>query len=433
MSQRNLFSSRVATVLTMIGVAVGLGNVWRFPYMMGQYGGSAFLFIYLLFTVLFALPALVGEMGLGRVSRKGILGAFQEALGPNFGKWIGFLLLFTVTIASSYYVVVIANVIFTASFSAIEGFSAESMPVFERQLSNGFLQYGIVLGTLLISLLVLGRGLQKGIEWISKLFVPFFLLIILYLIMNAFSLEGAKAQFLAFLQPDFAALSAKDVFAALGQAFYSLSLGGTFMVMYGSYIKSEESLPKLAFWTGVGDVGAALLAGLFIVPTVLVFGLDMTAGPQLIFVTLPHLFMELPGGAWIGFLFMTVLAMVAILSLIGAQEAAIGTIVEIPWVSWNRKQVLIGMGILQALLAFPSAMQPNLIGWLDLIFGSGMQVLGSALALIALTWGIGRLRVSKELLSASSLTQGIFFFQWIKWVVPLVLFIVLVGYIYSSF
>lgn len=433
MSQRNLFSSRVATVLTMIGVAVGLGNVWRFPYMMGKYGGSAFLFIYLLFTVLFALPALVGEMGLGRVSRKGILGAFQEALGPSLGKLVGFLLLFTVTIASSYYVVVIANVIFTASFSAIEGFSAESMPVFERQLSNGYLQYGIVLGTLLISLLVLGRGLQKGIEWISKLFVPFFLLIILYLIMNAFSLDGAKAQFLAFLQPDFGALGAKDVFAALGQAFYSLSLGGTFMVMYGSYIKSDESLPKLAFWTGVGDVGAALLAGLFIVPTVLVFGLDMTAGPQLIFVTLPRLFMEMPGGAWIGFLFMTVLAMVAILSLIGAQEAAIGTIVEIPWIPWNRKQVLIGMGVLQALLAFPSAMQPNLIGWLDLIFGSGMQLLGSALALIALTWGIGRLRASSELSSGHSFTQGAFFFQWIKWVVPLVLFIVLIGYIYSSF
>lgn len=433
MSQRNLFSSRVATVLTMIGVAVGLGNVWRFPYMMGKYGGSAFLFIYLLFTVLFALPALVGEMGLGRTTRKGILGAFQEALGPRFGKWVGFLLLFTVTIASSYYVVVIANVLFTAGFSAVVGFSAESMPVFEGQLSNGYLQYGIVLATLLISLWVLGRGLRKGIEWVSKLFVPFFLLIILYLIMNAFSLEGAKAQFLAFLQPDFGALSAKDVFAALGQAFYSLSLGGTFMVMYGSYIKSEETLPKLAFWTGVGDVGAALLAGLFIVPTVLVFGLDMTAGPQLIFVTLPHLFMEMPGGAWIGFLFMTVLAMVAILSLIGALEAAIGTIVEIPGITWNRKQVLIGMGALQALLAFPSAMQPNLIGWLDLIFGSGMQVLGSALALIALSWGIGRLRASKELLSANSFTQGTFFFNWIKWVVPLVLLLVLMGYIYSSF
>lgn len=432
MSQRNLFSSRVATVLTMIGVAVGLGNVWRFPYMMGKYGGSAFLFIYLLFTVLFALPALIGEVGLGRATRKGILGAFQEALGPTLGRSVGFLLLFTVTIASSYYVVVIANVMFTAGFSAVVGFSAESMPVFEGQLGNGYLQYGIVLCTLLISLLVLWRGLQKGIEWVSKLFVPFFLLIILYLILNAFSLEDARAQFTAFLRPDFAALGAKDVFAALGQAFYSLSLGGTFMVMYGSYIKSEEALPNLALWTGVGDVGAALLAGLFIVPTVLVFGLDMTAGPQLIFVTLPHLFMEMPGGAWIGFLFMIVLAMVAILSLIGALEASIGTIVEIPWIPWNRKQVLVGMGVLQAFLAFPSAMYPNLIGWLDLIFGSGMQVLGSALALIALTWGIGSVRTLKELSSASSFIQGSLFFSWIKWVVPLVLFVVLIGYIYSS-
>lgn len=416
----------------MIGVAVGLGNVWRFPYMMGKYGGSAFLIIYLGFTLLFALPALVGEVGLGRASRRGILGSFKEALGPVWGKAVGYLLLFTVIVASSYYVVVIANVLYTAGFSAIVGFSPEQMGTFERQLGNGYLQYGIVLATLFICLLILGRGLQRGIEWVSKLFVPFFLLIILYLIINAFSLEGAKAHFLAFLQPDFSALSPKDVFAALGQAFYSLSLGGTFMVMYGSYVKSEEQLPKLALWTGVGDVGAALLAGLFIVPTILVFGLDMTAGPQLIFVTLPHLFSEMPGGAWIGFLFMSVLAMVAILSLIGAMEVAVGTIVELPWVSWSRKQVLIVVGVIQAFLAFPSAMKPSLIGWLDLIFGSGMQVLGSALALIAFTWGLGKVKGLRELSATSSSKSGEFFFQWIKWVVPMVLVIVLIGYIYSS-
>lgn len=416
----------------MIGVAVGLGNVWRFPYMMGKYGGSAFLIVYLVFTVLFALPALIGEVGLGRASRRGILGSFQDALGPVLGKAIGYLLLFTVIVASSYYVVVIANVLFTAGYSATVGFSPEHMNSFEGQLGNGYLQYGIVLGTLFICLLILGRGLQRGIEWVSKLFVPFFLLIILYLIINAFSLEGAKAHFLAFLKPDFGALSPKDVFAALGQAFYSLSLGGTFMVMYGSYVKSEEQLPKLALWTGVGDVGAALLAGLFIVPTILVFGLDMTAGPQLIFVTLPHLFSEMPGGAWIGFLFMSVLAMVAVLSLIGAMEVAVGTIVELPWLSWSRKQVLVGVGVIQALLAFPSAMKPELIGWLDLIFGSGMQVLGSALALIAFTWGLGKVKGLKELSTTSSSTSGEFFFQWIKWVVPLVLIVVLIGYIYSS-
>ena len=204
------------------------------------------------------------------------------------------------------------------------------------------------------------------------------------------------------------------------------------MVMYGSYVKSEEQLPRLALWTGVGDVGAALLAGLFIVPTILVFGLDMTAGPQLIFVTLPHLFSEMPGGAWIGFLFMSVLAMVAVLSLIGAMEVAVGTIVELPWLSWSRKQVLIGVGVIQALLAFPSAMKPELIGWLDLIFGSGMQVLGSALALIAFSWGLGKVKGLRELSTASSSASSEFFFLWIKWVVPLVLMMVLIGYIYSS-
>lgn len=431
MAKRNLFSSQLTTVLTMIGVAVGLGNVWRFPYMMGQYGGSAFLFVYLLFTILFALPALMGEIGLGRATRKGILGAFSEALGNRWGKGIGYMLLGTILIASSYYVVVIANVIFTAYFSVATGFSETAMPEFERQLGNGYLQYGIVLATLLGSCYILHRGLRQGIEWVSKVFVPFFLIIILYLIINAFSLDGAKAHFAAFLRPDFSAMTAKDVFAALGQAFYSLSLGGTFMVMYGSYIKPEDRLPKLALWTGVGDVGAALLAGLFVVPTVLVFGLDMTAGPQLIFVTLPRLFIEMPGGAWIGFLFMLVLSMVAILSLIGALEAAVGAIADISWLKWSRTKTIVVVGLIEVVLAFPSAFDSNLIGTLDLIFGSGMQVLGSGLALIALSWGLGKTVALHEIFGESpSGKSG--YFVWIKWVVPFVLLVVLIGYIYSS-
>lgn len=432
MAKRNLFSSQFSTILTMIGVAVGLGNVWRFPYMMGKYGGSAFLFVYLVFTVLFALPALMGEIGLGRVTRKGILGAFSEALGEKLGKGIGYLLLVTILIASSYYVVVIANVIFTAYFAGIVGFTEGSIDQYGAQLGNGSLQYGIVLFTLLASTYILYRGLHQGIEFVSKRFVPFFLLIMLYLILNAFSLEGAKAHFIAFLQPDFSAMGPKDVFAALGQAFYSLSLGGTFMVMYGSYVKPDTKLPKIAMWTAIGDVGAALLAGLFIVPTILVFGLDMTSGPQLIFSTLPHLFMQMPGGALVGFLFMTVLSMVAILSLIGALEVAIGAVADLPWLNWSRTKTIVIVGVIEAILAFPSAFDPDLIGLLDLVFGSGMQVLGSGLALVALTWGLGKVPALREVFGTQAMEGKDWYFVWIKWVVPAVLLLVLIGYIYSS-
>lgn len=431
MTNRPTFSSYFVTLLTMIGVAVGLGNVWRFPYMMGKYGGSAFLFVYLVFTLLFAVPALMGEIALGKAGRKGIIGSFQQALGTTWGRRIGFILLVNILIASSYYVVVIANVIYSAFFAAIKGFSDSTIPIYVDQLNNGWLQYGIALTTIFGSLIIIYRGLKSGIESISKIFVPFFLVVIVYLIFSAFSLDGAQQHFIHFLKPDFKALKAGHIFAALGQAFYSLSLGGTFMVMYGSYIKDNENLPRLALFTSIGDVSAALLAALFIVPTILVFGLDMTSGPQLIFSTLPHLFSVMPGGQLIGALFLISLAMVAILSLIGALDVIAGALQDVLSSRWSRARIIGLIGLLEIVLILPSAIYPNIIGTLDIIFGSGMQVIGSGLALIALSWGFGKVASLKHIFGKNIPRWQHLYYFWIKWLIPGVLLLVLIGYIYS--
>lgn len=415
----------------MIGVAVGLGNVWRFPYMMGKYGGSAFLIIYLLFTLLFSIPALMAEMGLGKLTRKGPLGAFRAAFGKHAGTAIGWMLLITITVAASYYVIVIANVVYAAWFSGRYGFDEGSIPLYEQQLSNGQLQYGISLLLIVGSLFAVYRGLRKGIEWVSQLFIPFFLVILLYLIASAFNLEGAGEKFLAFLQPDFQAMEATHIFAALGQAVYSLSLGGTFMLMYGSYLSEDAQLPQLSILTGLGDVGAALLTSLFIVPTILVFNLDMTAGPTLIFSTMPRLFAQLTGGQLIGTLFLVALAMVAILSLIASYEVIVGSLPDFSNNKWSRLQIILGMGILQMILAFPSAFDPNLIGILDMIFGSGMQLLGCALSVIALTWGLGKVKTFEALFGTASNSYPAWFYHWLRWVIPSILILVLLGYIYN--
>lgn len=433
MVKRPIFSSQIATILTLIGVAVGLGNVWRFPYMMGKYGGSAFLIIYLFFTLLFALPALMAEIGLGRAIRQGPIGTFKTAFGKKLGTVIGYLLLTTIGIAASYYVIVIANVLFSAGFSAIYGFEGtENITTYNNYLSNGWLQYLIALVLILGSLGIIHRGLKKGIESISQLFVPFFLISIVYLIIHAFSLEGAMAKVKTFLQPDFNALEAKHIFAALGQAFYSLSLGGTFMLIYGSYLSKDENIPTIALFTSIGDVGAALLASLFIVPTVLVFGLDMTAGPALIFSTMPHLFGQLVGGQLIGTLFLVALGMVALLSLIASYEVLSSGLEDITQLNWSKKQKIVAIGILQAILAFPSAFDNNLIGMLDLIFGSGMQLLGSGLAACGLAWGLGKMATTKQIFRQSSSRISDIYHFWISWVIPILLLIVLIGYIYNS-
>jgi len=409
---------------------VGLGNVWRFPYMMGRFGGSAFLIVYVICVVGFALPALMAEWALGRETRSGPLGAFDGAFG-RWGKGIGILLLITVLVANSYYVVVVANVTYTAGFSIAFGFGPGTMERYEAGLNNGALQAGVGLLLIITALWVIGTGLNKGIERISKLFVPFFGFVVLYLIIATMMLPGAPGHLAAFLEPNFADLTPTSVFAAMGQAFFSLSLGGTFYLIYGSYLREEEVIPTSAAWTAAGDVSAALLAALFIVPATLAFGLDLETGPRLIFVTLPELFARIPGGRVLGTLFVIALGFVAYLSSVAAFQVLVGTIQD--HFTVRTRSALILVGAAEAALMLPSAMRPSLIGTLDLIFGSGMQVLGSGLTLIALAWGLGRFTTQNQVFRRTDGFGPTSYYLWVKWIVPLGLATVLALYIIDSF
>jgi NSS family neurotransmitter:Na+ symporter len=426
---RELFSSRFATILTMVGVAVGLGNVWRFPYMMGKYGGSAFLIVYLAFVLVFAIPAITAEWSLGRHTRHGPLGAMEQAFGP-FGKWIGCLLVLTVLIANSYYVVIVGNVAFSAAFAMFTGFTAETIPSYTADLANGVLQAVVALLVIVASMWVIRRGITNGIERVSKLFVPFFGIMIITLIVMALKLPGAMSQLKAFIAPDFSQLTPTSLFAALGQAFFSLSLGGTFYLIYGSYLRDDENIPKTAIATGIGDAGAALLAALFIVPTVLALGLNMQAGPLLIFETLPRMFAEIPAGRVVGVAFLVGLWMMAFLSTVAAFQVIVGALTD----SFNfsiSKAILIVGGV-EAVLMLPSALNPDIIGTLDLIFGSGMQMLGSALAIIGLVWGCNSAVAATQIFGGR--TDGFrgVYLLWLRWAVPATLGVMLVLYIADS-
>lgn len=429
---KSQYTSSIGTILTMVGVAVGLGNVWRFPYMMGSYGGSAFLAVYLGFTILFAFPALMAEMTLGRMSGKGTLDAFRMIFGTRFGSIAGYLILSVVTIAGSYYAVVIANVVFTALYSIIVGFSPETIPQYHHLLANTWLQYAITLLLIISSLYIIHKGLVDGIEWLSKIIMPFFVLALIYMIIHALSLPNAIEKFKEFLSPDIGALHATEVFAALGQAFFSVGLGGTFVVVYSSYLRSDSSIPRMALYTGLGDVGASLLVSLFLVPSILVFGLDMASGPGLIFNTFPQLFSTMPGGRFVGSLFLISLTLVAFLSLVAAYQVPFVSVrFEHPGI--NPKRILVIIGVMQAVLAIPSSLSPNLIGVLDMIFGSGMQVLGSVMCILGLTYGLNQSSVLKSMFqrTTSDRTKHVAYI-WIKWIIPVALLAVLLGYIYDS-
>jgi len=413
----------------MIGVAVGLGNVWRFPYMMGQYGGSAFLVVYVVFVLIFAIPAVTAEWSLGRYTRHGPIGAMEQAFGPS-GKWLGYLLVLTVLIANSYYVVIVGNVAYSAFFAVATGFTADSIPSYTAGLGNGVLQAMVAALVIGAALWVVHRGIGKGIERVSKLFVPVFGIMIITLIILALRLPGATAALKAFLAPDFSQLTPTSLFAALGQAFFSLSLGGTFYLVYGSYLRDRENIPRTAIATGIGDASAALLASLFIVPAVLALGLDMQAGPLLIFETLPRMFAAIPAGRFIGTAFLIGLWMMAFLSTVAAFQVIVAAMTDS--FKFSRTKAALVVGGVEALLMLPSALNPDIIGTLDLIFGSGMQMLGSGLTIVALFWGCDKAVAVTQIFGGR--TDGIrrIYLVWLKWAVPATLAVMLLLYVAES-
>lgn len=426
-----LFTSRLSSVLTLLGVAIGLGNLWRFPYMMGRYGGSAFLIVYLIFTILFAYPALMAEMTLGRKSGKGTVDAFRIVFGRVAGSVVGYMLLVVITIAGAYYAVVVANVVFTTGFSTLVGFSPANNTLFIESLTNGVLQYGIALTLIIGSLYIIYRGLVNGIERISKTAMPLFFLALVYMIVRAWMMPGALDKCLEFLTPDWNALHSTEVFAALGQSFFSVGLGGTFVIVYGGFLRKNENIPRTALFTAFGDASASLLFSLFLVPSILVLGISMDSGPSLIFETLPQLFYSMPGGRFVGSLFLLSVSVVAFLSLAAAYQVPF-TSLENEYPGLGKKKTLILIGIVQALLALPCSLFPEIIGTLDLIFGSGMQVFGSALVILGLTWGLKQSDVLKSMFAIDRPTNyhkiG---YTWLRWVIPMALLAVLLNYIYG--
>ena len=282
------------------------------------------------------------------------------------------------------------------------------------------------------SLFVVQRGLKDGIELVSKFFVPFFGLAIIYLIINALTLPGAIGKLNAFLRPDLAALTAEQIFAALGQAFFSVGLGGTFMVAYGSYLKPETKIPGMAVATSFGDLSASVLASLFLVPTILVSGLDIAAGPGLIFATLPELFSIMPMGRLVGTVFLLALTAIAFLSVVAAYEVIVSGLDGAVFKNAGRKKIAVGLGAALVALTLPVSLKPDLIGILDLIFGSGMQVFGSVLAVVGLTWGLGQSSALRQIFGEEDASGArSFVYLWLKLAVPAVLLSVLIGYIYS--
>ena len=426
------FGGRLGGLLALIGVAIGLGNVWRFPYMMGAHGGSAFLLVYLLLVALFAVPVLAAELALGRALRRGLVAGYRAALGPRRGALIGVLLAGALLVANSYYLLIVAEVGYTAGFGGWHGFGTEARLLLRDDLADPFRQYAAALLVLAAAAAVLLLGVRRGIERLSRLAVPLFGVLVLVLVVYVLSLPGIGGQLATFLQADFSRIGPLDWVAALGQACFSLSVGGSFMVVYGSYLDDSVDLLHTAALTAIGDTAAALIAALFIVPAILYFGLDLASGPGLVLDTLPRLYGEMPGGRPIGAGFLFAFWLMAFLSALAAFEVCVNALGDLSGARVNRRAAIAIVAVLEAILILPSALKPQWIGTLDLIFGSGMQIFGALMAVLALTLGLGLARAREQWWVTADTPFRHALLYWLRGIIPLMLIVILGRFLIDS-
>lgn len=421
MSQdRETYGSRLGMLLTMIGVAVGLGNVWRFPYMVGAFGGAAFVLFYVAIVIFLGVPALMAEWALGRATRRGPVGAFARAGLPG-GRFAGWFFFAVMLAATAYYSNALGWVLYHAVGQAatLVGLPFDSSAVLPPE--HGFEPLRFVRQLICAGLVILGcaavivHGLRRGIERASRLLMPLLFVCLLVLIARVLTLDGAAAGVRYYIgKVDLAALTPTVMVAALGQACFTLSLGGTFMVVYGSYLSEREPLARAAMWTAAGDTAAGLLAGLAILPAVIALGLDPASGPGLLFSTLPEVFARLPAGGLFGLVFYLGLFGAAFLSAMAALEVLVAGLIDNTRL--ERSRAAWSMAAVVLVLAVPSMTNLRVFGIWDLTFGSGMQVLGALLAAVTVGWLLERATLLRQLGGDS---RGVrFLVWWLRWVVP---------------
>ncbi|MFQ5792140.1 MAG: sodium-dependent transporter, partial [Acidobacteriota bacterium] len=267
-------------------------------------------------------------------------------------------------------------------------------------------------------------GVRRGIESVSRIVMPIVFLALVVVIFRSVTLPGAGEGIRFFLLPDLSKVTSQTPLAAMGQVFFSMSLGGTFFLLYGSYLRPEEDIPRTAVATALGDLGAAMLGGLAILPAVFALGVEPTSGPSLLFITLPGVFDRMPGGMLVGTVFFGALFLAAFLSAVAAVEVLVDGLKF--YLGWSRARSLVVLVAVEMLLALPSMASSSFLALNDLIWGSTMQPVGSALTLLGLGWFLGRAKALEEANRGSSVRIGSFWIFWIRYVIPVAIAVVLI-------
>lgn len=379
--KREKFGSRLGFILVSAGCAIGIGNVWKFPYMCGAYGGAAFILIYLLFLLIMGIPVLVCEFSVGRYSRLSIAESFEktEPEGTKWHrlKWIGIfgcylLMMFYTTVAGW-----MMNYCFKSIRGDFVGATTEEVTgAFGEMLGSASTMTFWTILVCIIGFVVCGFGLKGGIEKASKFMMTALLLIMVVLAIRSVFLDGAEAGVRFYLIPDFAKIAevglGNVIFGAMSQAFFTLSIGIGAMHIFGSYIDKERSLTGEAITITALDTTVALLAGFIIIPSCFAYGVEPGAGPSLIFITIPNIFTQMPGGQIFGAFFFLFLTFAAFTTVVAVFENLISF--DMDMFGWTRKKSVVVCAVLVIILSMPCVLGYNLWSGVQLI-GEGSTIL----------------------------------------------------------
>jgi len=339
-SKRDSFGTKIGVIAAAAGSAVGLGNIWRFPYVAGENGGAAFLIIYVVAIIAIGIPVMLSEFAIGRMAQRNAYGAFRKLAPRRPWYLIGVMGILGAFMILSFYSTVAGWTLEYLSESITNSFSGKSA----SQLTESFQTFQAsgwhpVMWQVIFMILTAGivvSGVERGIERYAKLLMPILLVLILAMVIRSLTLPGS-GEGLAFLfAPDFAKINASVVLQALGQAFFSLSIGMGVLITYGSYINKKDNLGNSATAISLTDTLIAILAGVAIFPAVFAFNIDPKAGPELVFITLPNIFNQMPAGFYFSILFFSLLVIAALTSSISVLEVVVAFLTE--QLNWHRRK-----------------------------------------------------------------------------------------------
>ncbi len=440
--KRDSFGSRFGALVAMAGSAVGLGNLWRFPYLVGENGGAAFIIVYIILSFLICLPIFISEFVIGRRSQRNAYSAFRDLSNGSAWRFVGLFSVLIPLVVLSYYSVIggwsteYIFKAFTFSFSG-EGTQAAMNTMFADFVSNPWMPLICHTLFLLITVVIVAFGIKGGIEKFSKVMMPLLFFIVIAIAVYVITLPGAGAGLDYLFKPDFSKITPQACASALGQAFFSLSIGMGCIITYGSYVSKKENIMSQSIYTAVFDLLFALFAGIAIMPAVFAFGLDPQSGPGLVFETLPFVFSQMPAGGIIAILFFIALFVAAITSSISMAEVGVAYLVEEKGLSRKLSCLILFVvcwivGAVCSLSFGPLAdmkiFDRTVFDFFDNLSSNVLMTLGSLLTVLFVGWRLKKTDVYDEYTNGGTLSTNVRIFGvlWflIRYICPLAIIII---------